>query len=119
MKIKEIADYINNYINEKETNNYKTFDFFVYPNFYKILCNFLNATYESSTNHILIKNFVIIIDNNNDNDNGNDNDNDNDNDNGNDNGNNNGNDNGNDNGNGNKYKVYITDNDLIEPTGPI
>jgi vacuolar-type H+-ATPase subunit C/Vma6 len=87
MKIKEIADYINNYINEKETNNYKTFDYFVYPNFYENLCNFLNATYESSTNHILIKNFVIIIDNGN--------------------------------GNDNKYKVYITDNDLIEPKGPI
>jgi hypothetical protein len=93
MKIKEIANYINNYINEKETNNYKTFDYFVYPNFYEILCNFLNATYESSTNHILIKNFVIIIDNDNDN--------------------------VNDNVNEYKYKVYITDNDLIEPKGPI
>lgn len=82
IKIKEIADYINNYINEKEDNNYKRFDFFVYDNFYEILCNFLNATYDDYK--IIIKNYIIIINN-----------------------------------NDNNYDVYITENDLIEPKGPI
>lgn len=65
IKVKEIADYINNYINRKESNNYKTFPYFSYNNFYKILSNLLNATYHSDSNLIVLNNYVIVVSNNN------------------------------------------------------
>jgi hypothetical protein len=88
LKIKEIADYINNYINNNnngiKTNNYKSFDYFFYNNFNKILSNLLNADYDTFNNHIILKNYIITIDNDND-----------------------------------KYEIYITEDELIEPNGPI
>jgi|694.fasta_scaffold40231_2 hypothetical protein len=61
IKIKEIADYINNYINERENTNYRTFPYFRYNNFHKILSNLLNATYHKESNLIIIYDYVIVI----------------------------------------------------------
>ena len=67
LQVKEIADYINNYINGKELNNYKIFPYFSYNNFYKILSNLLNATYHSKSNLIILNNYIINVIDNNDN----------------------------------------------------
>jgi hypothetical protein len=70
LKIKEIADYINSYINDNKykINNYKSFDYFFYNNFHIILSNLLNANYDKFNNHIILNNYIITVDNDNDND---------------------------------------------------
>lgn len=83
IKILEIANYINNYINNREYINIKTFDFFIYNNFTRILANLLNAEYNND--YIYINNFRIYITNN----------------------------------NNETYEIYIIDNELNEPKGPI
>lgn len=65
IKIKEIADYIKNYINKNNCNNYKTFTYFYYDNFYKILSNLLNGYYDIITNTIIITDYIIYINKNN------------------------------------------------------
>ena len=82
IKILEIANYINNYMNNREYINIKTFDFFIYNNFTRILANLLNAEYNND--YIYINNFRIYITNNNE-----------------------------------TYEIYIIDNELNEPKGPI
>jgi hypothetical protein len=84
IKIREIANYINDYMNGKEQNNYKTFNFFAYSNLYKILSNLLNAYYDKPNNHIIINNYIITISINDE-----------------------------------KYEILITENELLEPKGPI
>lgn len=83
IKILEIANYINNYMNNIEYINIKTFDFFIYNNFTRILANLLNAEYNND--YIYINNFRIYITNN----------------------------------NNETYEIYIIDNELNEPKGPI
>lgn len=83
IKILEIANYINNYMNNIEYINIKTFDFFIYNNFTRILANLLNAEYNND--YIYINNFRIYITNN----------------------------------NNETYEIYIVDNELNEPKGPI
>ena len=83
IKILEIANYINNYMNNREYINIKTFDFFIYNNFTRILANLLNAEYNND--YIYINNFRIYITNN----------------------------------NNETYEIYIVDNELNEPKGPI
>lgn len=83
IKILEIANYINNYMNNREYINIKTFDFFIYNNFTRILANLLNAEYNND--YIYINNFRIYITNN----------------------------------NNETYEIYIIDNELNEPKGPI
>lgn len=84
IRMMEIVNYINDYIANKEYENYKTFDFFYYNNFNIIMENLLNANYDIENNCFKLNNFHIYICNNN-----------------------------------NKYEIYINDNDLIEPKGPI
>lgn len=84
IKMMEIVNYINDYMENREYDNYKTFDFFNYNNFNIIMQNLLNATYDIETNCFILNNLHIYICKNN-----------------------------------NKYEVYINDNDLIEPKGPI
>jgi hypothetical protein len=83
IKILEIANYINNYMNNREYINIKTFDFFIYNNFTRILANLLNAEYNND--YIYINTFRIYITNN----------------------------------NNETYEIYIIDNELNEPKGPI
>ena len=65
IKVNNIVKYIKKFINNKEISNYKSFDYFEYDNLMTIMSNLLNGKYDKENNIIIINNYNVHIQNDN------------------------------------------------------